>query len=471
MTADPVCDLDLRGVGEAIHAGKLSSVEATEAYLRRIERHDGVLRAYITVMADRALAAARLADAERQRGTRRGPLHGVPLGLKDLIAVAGVRMTAGSRVLADHVPDRDADATERLHAAGAVILGKLSMHEFAFGRPVTDGPFPTGRNPWEVRREPAGSSSGSAVAVAAGLCAGALGSDTGGSIRGPAARCGIVGLKPTYGLVSRRGVVPLSWSLDHVGPMTRTVHDAAVLLQVIAGHDPGDPSTRDARVGDYTAQLEAGVRGLKLGLLRRFYVDFPGLNAEVKAGALAAFDELARQGAAIEDADTPTLDLAGAIWVTHLSEVYEVHRETLRDRPQEYGEGLRSRAWMGALVTASDFLRAQRLRARLRREVLALLGRVDALVFPGQAAPAQRFEDVATTSVIVPGSRYTNVWNLLGLPAVVVPCGFSHEGLPISIQVVGRPFDEATILRVARAYERATDWHIRRPDPATWKLN
>jgi Asp-tRNA(Asn)/Glu-tRNA(Gln) amidotransferase A subunit family amidase len=470
VSADAICDLDLRGVSDAIHTGKLSSVEATEAYLRRIDRHDGVLRAYITVMADHALAAARIADTELGRGRRRGPLHGVPLALKDLIAVAGVRMTAGSRVLADHVPDRDADVTERLHAAGAVLLGKLSMHEFAFGRPVTDGPFPTGRNPWDVTREPAGSSSGSGVAVAAGLCAGALGSDTGGSIRGPAARCGIVGLKQTYGLVSRRGVVALSWSLDHVGPMTRTVHDAAMLLQAIAGHDGGDPSTRDARVGDYTAQLEAGVRGLKLGLLRRFYVDFPGLHADVKAAALVAFDELERQGATIEDADAPTLDLAGAIWVTYLSEVYELHRETLRDRPQDYGEGLRSRAWMGALVTASDFLRAQRLRARLRREVLALLERVDALVFPGQAVPAQRFGDLPMTAVIVPGSRYTNVWNLLGLPAVVVPCGFSREGLPVSIQIVGRPFDEATVLRIARAYERATDWHTRRPDPTKWQL-
>ena len=258
MSADAICDLDLSGVSEAIHTGKASSVEATEAYLRCIERHDGVLKAYITVMADRALAQARAADAELGRGARRGPLHGVPLALKDLIAVAGVRMTAGSRVLADHVPDRDADVTERLNAAGAVILGKLSMHEFAFGRPAIDGPFPTGRNPWDVRREPAGSSSGSGVAVAAGLCAGSLGSDTGGSIRGPAARCGIVGLKQTYGLVSRRGVVPLSWSLDHVGPMTRTVRDTAVLLQAIAGKDPGDPSTRDARVGDYTAELEAG---------------------------------------------------------------------------------------------------------------------------------------------------------------------------------------------------------------------
>jgi len=322
MSADALCDLDLTGVADAIHTGKASSVEATEAYLRRIERHDGVLKAYITVMADRALARAREADGELRSGARRGPLHGVPIALKDLVAVAGVSMTAGSRVMADHVPERDAEVTERLNAAGAVILGKLSMHEFAFGRPVVDGPFPTGRNPWDVAREPAGSSSGSGVAVAAGLCAGALGSDTGGSIRGPAARCGIVGLKPTYGLVSRRGVVPLSWSLDHVGPMTRTVRDTAVLLHALAGRDPGDPSPREARVSDYTADLEAGVRGMKLGLLRRFYVDSSGLNADVKSAALAAFDELKRQGAAIEDVDAPTLDLAGAIWVTMLSEVY-----------------------------------------------------------------------------------------------------------------------------------------------------
>ena len=470
MSADAFCDLDLTGVAGAIHAGKTSSVEVTEAYLRRIEHHDSVLKAYITVLADRALAQAREADDELRRGARRGPLHGVPLALKDLVAVAGVRMTAGSRVMAHHVPEHDADVTERLHAAGAVILGKLSMHEFAFGRPVIDGPFPTGRNPWDVAREPAGSSSGSGVAVAAGLCAGALGSDTGGSIRGPAARCGIVGVKPTYGLVSRRGVVPLSWSLDHVGPMTRTVRDAAVLLQAIAGRDPGDASTRDARVGDYTAQLENGVRGIKLGLPRRFYVDFPGLHADVKSAALAAFDELKRQGASIEDVDAPTLDLAGAIWVTMLSEVYEFHRETIRDRPQDYGEGIRTRIYMGALVTAADFERGQRLRARLRREIMALFEDVDALVFPGHASPAQRFEDISMGQIVVPGSRYTNVWNLLGLPAVVVPCGFSRDRLPVAIQIVGRPFDEATVLRIALAYERATDWHTKRPNPETWKL-
>src|SRR6184192_4751600 len=260
-----VADLDLRGVSEALARRELSSVEATEAYLDRIAAHDPVLRAYITVTGEMALVQAKEADAEIGRGRHRGPLHGVPIALKDLIAVAGVKMTSGSRVLADHVPARDAFITRRLKDAGAVLLGKLAMHEWAFGRPVTDGPFPTGRNPWDVRRAPAGSSSGSAVAAAAGLCAGALGSDTGGSIRGPAAMTGLVGHKPTYGLVSRSGVLALSWSLDHVGPMTRGVWDTAVMLQAIAGHDPGDASTSTARPPSYTRSLEAGVQGMRLG--------------------------------------------------------------------------------------------------------------------------------------------------------------------------------------------------------------
>jgi aspartyl-tRNA(Asn)/glutamyl-tRNA(Gln) amidotransferase subunit A len=464
-----VCDLDLRGVSETIARGEVTSVQVTEAYLERIGRYDPVLRAYITVMTDDALARAKAADVEQAEGRRRGPLHGVPIALKDLIAVAGVAMTAGSRVLAGHVPSRDAFVTERLHSGGAVVLGKLSMHEFAFGRATPDGPFPTGRNPWDVSREPAGSSSGSGVAVAAGLCAGALGSDTGGSIRGPAARCGIVGLKPTYGLVSRRGVVPMDWSLDHVGPMTRTVWDTAVLLQAIAGHDPEDASTRAAPAPGFTGLLEAGVRGKKLGVLRRFYFDWPGLNDEVRAAALAAVAELTRQGASVEDVDAPTLDLAQTIWVAFLAEMYEYHRETFRRRPQDYAEGTRIRLMMGALVSAPDLLRAQRLRAQLTREIRALLDRVDALVFPGHAAPAQRFEELSTREVMAPGARYTSPWNLLGLPAIVVPCGFSRDNLPLALQIVGRPFDEPTVLRIARAYERATEWHKRRPDPAGWR--
>ena len=470
VSASWVCDLDLRGVSEALAAGKVTSVEATEAYLDRIARHDGVLRAYITVMGDAARARARAADAEQSGGRRRGPLHGVPVALKDLIAVAGVRMTGGSEMLADHVPARDAFVTERLQAAGAVILGKLAMHEFAFGRPAVDGPFPTGRNPWDIRRAPAGSSSGSGVAAAAGLCAGALGSDTGGSIRGPAAMCGLVGHKPTYGLVSRAGVLAMDWSLDHVGPMTRSVWDSAVMLQAIAGHDPADPGSLAAPVPDYLAHLDDGARGLKLGLLRRFYVDWPGLDAEVRAAARDAFDVLTREGAALRDVDAPTLDLAPAIWTCFLAEMYEYHREMSRRAPEKYREGTRVRLYMGALVSAQDFLRAQRLRARFKREIDALLDTVDVLVFPGQAGPAQRFEDISSLEVMAPGGRYTSPWNLLGLPAVSVPAGFTRAGLPVSIQIVGRRGDDATVLRAARAYERATDWHTRRPDPAGWRL-
>lgn len=470
MTDDALCDLDLQGVSGAIARRDVSCVEATEAYLRRIERHEPVLRAYITVMSDEALAQAKAADAELARGVRRGPLHGVPLALKDLIAYAGVTMTAGSRLLADHVPDRHATVTERLRSAGAVILGKLAMHEFAFGRPATDGPFPTGRNPWDVRRGPAGSSSGSAVAVAAGLCAGALGSDTGGSIRGPASMCGIVGLKPTYGLVSRSGVLPMDWSLDHVGPMTRSVWDSAAILQAIAGHDAADVSTRSGPVPDYVAGLESGVRGTRLGLLRRYYVDWTGLQEDVRRPALAAFDELRRQGATIEEVDLPTLDLAPAAWAAFLAEMWAYHAETFRARPDAYAEGTRTRLRMGALVTARDYLHAQRVRARLSREVSALLERVDALVFPGQAAPALRFEDISSRELMPPSARYTSPWNLVGLPAIVVPCGMSRDGLPVSIQIVGRAFDEPTVLRIARAYEAATDWHRRRPDPAGWRL-
>lgn len=471
---DEIGDLDLKGVSEGIRAKRFSSVEATEAYLRRIERYDGVLQSYITVTADMALQMARAADAELARGEVRGPLHGVPLALKDLIAIEGVRMTGGSQVLADYVPDTCSPIADKLEEAGAVLLGKTAMHEFAFGRPATDGslatgPFPTGRNPWNVERVTGGSSSGSAAAAAAGLCAGALGSDTGGSVRGPASLCGLVGHKPTYGLVTRRGVLPMDWSLDHVGPMTRSVWDAAVLLQAIAGHDPGDASTTTARPPSFTRELEAGVRGMRLGLPRRFYFDWPGLHPDVKVAAVAAFAELERQGARIEDVDAPTLDLGPAIWSAMLAEMYEYHRALLQQHGPKYRVGTRIRVLMGGLVSAADLLRAQRLRARLAREVAAWFERVDAIVFPGQAEPATPFpDDPAPKELMLPGSRYTNVWNLVGLPACVVPSGFSQEGLPVSIQIVGKPFDDATVLRIARAYERATVWHTRRPDPAGW---
>jgi aspartyl-tRNA(Asn)/glutamyl-tRNA(Gln) amidotransferase subunit A len=469
-------DLDLKGVSDAIQAKTVSSVEATEAYLRRIERYDDVIQSYVTVTPELALDQARRADAELARGESRGPLHGVPIALKDLIAAAGVRMTGGSQVLARHVPAADSPITTKLVEAGAVILGKLTMHEFAFGRSaadgsMADGPFPTGRNPWNVERVTAGSSSGSGAAAAAGLCAGALGSDTGGSIRGPAAMCGLVGHKPTYGLVTRRGCLPQCWSLDHVGPMTRGVWDAAIVLQAIAGHDPGDASTSSARPPSFTRELEAGVRGMRFGLPRRFYVDWPGLHPDVKAAAFAAFAELERQGARFVDVDAPTLDVTQAIWGAMLAEMYEYHRDTIREQPEKYRLATRLLIMASALRSAADLLRAQRLRARLAREIAEILQGVDALVFPGQAEPAGPFPtDPVARELLRPVSRYTNVWNLVGLPACVVPSGFSQEGLPVSIQIVGRPFDDATVLRIARAYERATPWHTRRPDPAGWTL-
>jgi aspartyl-tRNA(Asn)/glutamyl-tRNA(Gln) amidotransferase subunit A len=474
--SNDICDLDLKGVSDAIRTKAISSVEATEAYLQRIEQHDGVLQSYITITADLARAQARRADAELAQGHTRGPLHGVPIGLKDLISVAGVRLTGGSQVLAHNVATEDSPITTKLVEDGAVILAKLSKHEFAFGRPATDGsladgPFPTGRNPWDITRITAGSSSGSGAAAAAGLCAGTLGSDTGGSIRGPASLCGLVGHKPTYGLVTRRGVLPMCWSLDHVGPLTRGVWDAAVMLQVIAGHDPGDASTSTARPPSYTRTLEAGVRGMRLGLPRRFYLDWPGLHPDVKSAAIAAFGELERQGAIIEDVDAPTFDVAPAAWAAMLPEMYEYHRELVAEQPEKYRVGTRMRVLMGALFSAADYLRAQRLRARLAREVAAIFEQVDAIIFPGQSDPAVPFPtDPAPKELMLPGSRYTSIWNLVGLPACVVPSGFSQEGLPVSIQIVGKPFDDARVLQIARAYERATSWHTRRPDPAGWKL-
>jgi aspartyl-tRNA(Asn)/glutamyl-tRNA(Gln) amidotransferase subunit A len=307
------------------------------------------------------------------------------------------------------------------------------------------------------------------VAAAAGLCAGALGSDTGGSIRGPASMTGLVGHKPTYGLVSRSGVLAMCWSLDHVGPMTRSVWDGAALLQTIAGADPDDTSTRGAKVQDYLGGLEGGARGLRLGVLRRFYVDFPGLHGDVRAAALAAFDVLRGEGASLTDVDAPALELSMAAWAPFLAETYEYHARNLRERPEGFRESLRPRVYMGALFTGADYLRAQRLRERFRREVDALFERVDALVFPGQMTPALRFEEFPMTGLAPASLRFTAPWNLLGLPAVVVPCGFSAEGLPVSIQIVGRAFDDATVLRLARAYERVTDWHTRRPDPAGWR--
>jgi aspartyl-tRNA(Asn)/glutamyl-tRNA(Gln) amidotransferase subunit A len=454
--------LTIAEASAAIRARRLSPVELTRSRLERIAALDGRLSAFVTVTAEPALAQARAAEQELARGEWRGPLHGVPLALKDLYATAGVRTTGHSRVLADWVPDEDAAGVARLKEAGAVLLGKLAMSEWATGS-VVEGPWPPARNPWNVEHVPGGSSSGSGAAVAAGLCLGALGSDTGGSIRGPAAHCGVVGIRPTYGRVSRRGVLPLCWSLDTAGPLAPSARDCALLLAAIAGHDPGDPGSADVPVPDYAAALGGGLAGARVGIDRRHFFH-AGINRETLAAVEAALGVLGGLGARIEEVEMPSLDDApAALHAIHACEAHAYHAERLARAPELYGPTARNYFRVGALVSAADYLRAQRLRERIRQEVLAVLRRVDLLAAPTQAGPAERFDAIAPGPDRFARASPMQPFSLAGVPAVSVPCGFSSAGLPIGLQLVGRPFDEATVLAAADAYESATPWHAMHP--------
>ncbi|HLI27288.1 MAG TPA: amidase [Chloroflexota bacterium] len=469
MSDEQLAFLPLTALARQLERRALSPVEVTELFLARIARYDPALRAYITVTAEAALAAARAAEQEIRAGRYRGPLHGVPLAIKDLFWTAGVRTTAGSRILADFVPAEDAAAVARLRAAGAVLLGKTNLEEFAFGATTINPHYGACRNPWDRERIAGGSSGGSAAAVVAGLCAAALGSDTGGSIRQPAALCGLVGLKPTYGRVSRHGAIPLSWAQDHVGPMTRTVRDAALLLQVLAGPDDRDPACSAAPVPDYTATLDAGVRGLRLGVPSEFF--WERVDPEVERAVRAAIEVLAGLGARVEPLAFPYWPATAAAGATILyAEAAAYHAEWLRTRPQDYGPAVRNRLRVGTTLLALDYLQAQRARAVLVREAQALFARYDALLTPTVPLPAPRqdadqirWPDGTREDMRAATLRFTRPFNLLGLPAISVPCGFTASGLPIGLQVVGRPFDEPTVLRVAGAYEAATDWTQRRP--------
>ncbi len=407
-----------------------------------------------------ALAQARAADEALARGDQR-PLLGVPLALKDLFLTRGIRTTAGSKVLWDWAPDEDATCVTRLAEAGAVLLGKLAMHEFAFGLPVEDGPLATGRNPWNPERIPGGSSSGSGVAAAAGLATITLGSDTGGSIRGPANNCAIVGLKPTHGRVSIHGVLPLCWSLDNAGPMCRTVEDAALVLQAIAGSDPRDPQSSREPVPDYASALDGGARGLRIGLPAPELFREQRLNPEVAAAYEAAVKVLAREGAQLSEVRLPDLRRWQAIWNVFAAEGYAYHEDRLKRQPQDYGAGLRQRLYLASMYTAADLVRAHRLRRRLADEVAALFQQVDLILMPIDFGLPQTFAEAAKGPPHVPSLR--SLWNLVGFPALALPCGFSASGLPIGMQLAGRAFDEPTVFSAAAAYERATDWHTRRP--------
>lgn len=456
-----VCYLGVRELGQGYRRKQFTALEVAQALLGRIERLNPALQAYLTVTADVALQQARSADQALARGDQR-PLLGVPLALKDLYLTRGIRTTAGSRVLLDWVPQEDSTCTARLAEAGSVLLGKVAMHEFAYGRPVAEGPVATGRNPWNRERVPAGSSSGSGVAAAAGLATITLGSDTGGSIRGPANNCAIVGIKPTHGRVSTYGVLPMCWSLDNAGPMCRTVEDNAIVLQAIAGRDPRDPQSSDRPVPHYTAALDRQVRGLRLGVPTPDYLNDGDLHPEIAAAVAAAVEALRGEGAEIKPVRLPNGRRWQAIWSVFVAETVAYHRRNLKQRPQDFTQGLRERLYLASTYTAADLVQAHRHRRRVVDEVAALFRDVDVIAMPSALVPPQTFAE-ASEGPPMPTVSLTSLWNMAGFPALTLPCGFTADNLPIGLQLIGRPWEESTVFRVAHAYEQATDWHTRRP--------
>ena len=462
-------DQDLRKltIAEAavlIESGSLSPVELTQAYLDRIGRLNDGLGAYITVMSDSALTQASHAESEIANGDYRGKMHGIPIAVKDIIYTKGVLTSAGSRVLADHVPDYDSTIVERLDSAGAVLLGKLNLSEFAIGGTINH-PYGTPRNPWDTGRSAGGSSSGSAVAVAGGLCAGSLGSDTGGSIRGPSAFCGIVGLRPTYGRVTRHGVISMSWSLDTVGPMTHTVEDCAIMLQAIAGRDERDSSSSREPTPDYLDSLGEWPRGARVALPREA-MDFDGLNSEVRSVVESAADQLAEIGADVERSDLPMLAHSGAVFLATADvDASTFHMDWLKSRADLYDWNTRTRLESAAITPSPAYLRGLRARTLIKDEMMNALEDHDFIVMPASPTPAPPI----ARSTGSPGGyyqgrldlarrRYTSPAALAGLPAISVPCGFTGSGLPIGLQIIGRPFSEPDLFRIARAYEQAAGW-------------
>jgi aspartyl-tRNA(Asn)/glutamyl-tRNA(Gln) amidotransferase subunit A len=447
----------------AFAARKLSPVELMTALLARIERLDPKLHSFIRLDGDAAMDGARAAEAEIAKGRVRGPLHGVPIGIKDIIDVAGLPTTCHSKILVENVAKADSVVVSKLREAGAIVMGKLATHEFAIGGPSFDLPFPPARNPWNPDHHPGGSSSGSGAGVSAGLFPLALGSDTGGSVRNPASCCGIVGLKPTYGLVSRRGVFPLSFTLDHVGPMTRSVADNALLLDAIAGHDPADPGSAPSTARYFGRMLERGVRDLRVGFVRHFHeIDKPA-HPEVTAALEDAARVLQAEGAEVRTVTLPSLNEFAAVnRVILCSEAWSIHAPWLRERPGDYGQLSRQRLLPGAFMSAGDYVGAQRRRAQMIAAVEDVFRDCDVLICASSMDPASRIEDAAETSRTYPRQARTP-FNVTGHPAVAMMSGLSSNGLPLSVQFVGRYFDDATVLRVAAAYERGTEWHKKHP--------
>jgi aspartyl-tRNA(Asn)/glutamyl-tRNA(Gln) amidotransferase subunit A len=447
----------------AIAARKLSPVELMSALLERIGRLDPKLHVFIRLDAEAAMEEARAAEAEIVSGRLRGPLHGVPVGIKDIIDVAGLPTTCHSKILIDNVAAADAVCVSRLRGAGAIVLGKLATHEFAIGGPSFDLPWPPARNPWNTDHHPGGSSSGSGAGVAAGLFPMALGSDTGGSVRNPASACGIVGLKPTYGRISRRGVFPLSFTLDHVGPLTRTVADNALMLDVIAGHDPLDPGSAAAPTGHYASGLERGIRGLRIGFVRHFHeTDMPA-DPEVKAALEHVVGTLQTLGAEIRDIRLPSLEEFAAVnRVILQSEAWVIHGPWLRQRPADYGQLARRRLMAGAFMGAGDYVHASRRRLTMIAAVEDVLRQVDVLLCASAMDPPSRIDEAKEVERTYPRQARTP-FNVTGHPALAMMAGISSSGLPLSVQFVGRNFAEATLFQIASEWERAADTDKKHP--------
>jgi aspartyl-tRNA(Asn)/glutamyl-tRNA(Gln) amidotransferase subunit A len=472
MMADT--DLAFRSVArqaQLIRERAISPRELVALYLQRIERYDPVLRAYITVCAEQALADAAQAEREIAAGGCRGPLHGIPFGVKDQLCTRGIRTTVGSKIMADHVPDYDATVVSRLKRAGAILIGKENLHEFGKGGTNV---FPHGqpRNPWDLARNPGSSSSGSGIAPAAGLCSGSLGEDTGGSVRGPAAACGVVGLRPTFGRVSRHGGVMHGWTADTIGPVTRTVEDNALFLRAIAGPDDNDALSSTRSVPDYTAALDSGIRGLRLAVVTE--MAYPeGVHPEVRAAFEAALVVLRELGAQISEVSLPWAKHAIPLnMMTSDADVASMFLPLLRTRWSDFDVGTRTRMATAAMVPAALYSRAMRARAVVRGQILEALTRHDALLCPTSLKPPALIDDAREkveskadiAQRLILRRITTHPFGTANVPTLALPMGFTRDRLPLSLQIAARPFAEETVYRIGHAYERATQWHTQHPD-------
>jgi aspartyl-tRNA(Asn)/glutamyl-tRNA(Gln) amidotransferase subunit A len=468
MNPEEICYLGAGELSRLIQKREISPVEIVKAHLNRIESLEPILNSFITLLADQAMEAARQAEKEIQAGRYRGPLHGIPLGLKDLFYTRGIRTTSGSKIFDTFIPNVDATVVTKLKEAGTLLLGKLNMHPFAYGPTGENQEYGHMHNPWNPGLITGGSSGGSGSAAASGQCTLTMGSDTGGSVRIPAALCGLVGLKPTYGRVSRYGLTPLAWSQDHVGPMARSVEDCALAMNAIAGYDPNDPTSMDAPVPDYSRALTGEIRGLRIGVPKEYF-EIP-IDSRVKEQFWKAMGRLGELGAVISEVSWPMFHDSMAIASTiQMSEATAYHSDLIKAHGPRIYPPVRLRLEAGFFISAIDYIQAQRARALFYHQSLRLFEKVDLLA--GPTVPVTAFKigldkvkvGQANVGAISLLTQYTRPFNLNGFPAITLPCGFSDDGLPIGLQLAGRPFEEERVLRLAHAYEASTDWHLRRP--------